>query len=62
MLNKKRKMAMISLMMRHLERCYTEEAQDKELEEILALELFKALIYLEQKLTKGIFKAVTMAY
>ena len=35
---------------------------DKELEEILALELFRALIYLEQKITKGPFKAITMAY
>ena len=53
---------MVSLMMRHLERCYAEEAQDKELEEILALELFRALVYTEQKLTKGPFKARTMAY
>ena len=55
-------MAMVCLMMRHLERCYAEEPQDKELEEILALELFRAMKNLEQKLTKGVFKAITMVY
>ena len=50
------------LMMVHLEKCYADSSSQRDLEQILALETFRAMEKNKQQLTKGILKAVTMVY
>ena len=57
-----RSLAMFALMVSHLERCYAVALQSKTMERSLAIETYRVLVRNGQKLTKGIFKAVTMVY
>ena len=61
-MKKKRKLAVFSLMMSHIERCYAEAGQDKRMDETLAIEIYRTLNHHGQILTKGMRKAVTMVY
>ena len=58
----KKELAQVCLMMAHLEKCYADASSQRDPEQILALETFRALEKNKQKLTKGILKAVTMVY
>jgi hypothetical protein len=49
-------------MMAHLEKCYADSSSQRDAEQILALEIFRAMEKNKQQLTKGILKAVTMVY
>ena len=53
---------MFALMVSHLERCYAVGLQSKTMERSLAIETYRVLVRNNQKLTKGIFKSVTMVY
>lgn len=55
-------LAKFSLMVSHLERCYAKPLQSKTMERSLAIEIYRVLVRNDQKLTKGIMKAVTMVY
>ena len=59
---KKSFLAKVSLMMSHIERCYAEDVTNRLMEVVLALEIYRTLIFNYQALTEVIIKAITMTY
>ena len=57
-----RPLARVCLMMSILERCYADKGSVREYEKILALEMYRNVKRLGQKLTKGVLKTITMVY
>jgi len=57
-----RPLAKVCLMMSILERCYADKSSVRDYEKTLALEMYRNVKRLEQKLTKGVLKVITMVY
>ena len=57
-----RPLARVCLMMSILEKCYADKGSVREYEKTLALEMYRTAKRLNQKLTKGVLKAITMVY
>ena len=53
-------LATISLIMSHIERCYSEKASNKEMDKGMAMEIFMTLTLNNQGLAEGILKPITM--